>query len=351
MPTKDLPSISPETTAPPTPKPNRNKKRLHLALALIGLWIASDSFFIVQPSEMAGLRRMGSLITKQPIGSGLHFKLPLLDAADTIQVSLDRSVIDDMDVYTADNQKITISIGLTERIPPNAVFRLLYDTGRTGSFDIKGNISQVAKDRALRVFARHNTQNISEKREEIAHLMTKEIGSAVKEYFGIDVIDVQIINLQYSKEFVESNEKAVKQKNIALAAQYEVQKIKAEAEQAVARSKGEAEANRTKAEGEAAARIARAKGDADSRLLAAAAEAKAADLVNEATARGLHLKGQAYAQFPALVTIAAIEQLFSRWQGQVPSTMIGGVSGNLPTLLNLALPNLTAPSNSAPPQQ
>jgi len=51
------------------------------AVILVAL-IAVDSYFVVEPTEMAGLRRLGQVVTTKPLGPGLHFKLPLIDKVD-----------------------------------------------------------------------------------------------------------------------------------------------------------------------------------------------------------------------------------------------------------------------------
>ena len=58
------------------------------AAGLVALF-ALDSYFVVQPTEMAGVRRLGQVVTAKPLGPGPHFKLPLIDQVDRLQVSLD----------------------------------------------------------------------------------------------------------------------------------------------------------------------------------------------------------------------------------------------------------------------
>ena len=63
------------------------KKPIFFAVILTGLlWL---SLFVVEPTEMAGVRRFGEVTTREPYGPGLHLKLPLIDQVDHLQVSLD----------------------------------------------------------------------------------------------------------------------------------------------------------------------------------------------------------------------------------------------------------------------
>ena len=50
------------------------------AAAVAGLLFGS--FYVVQPTEMAAVRRFGTVITTQPVGPGLHVKLPFVDTVD-----------------------------------------------------------------------------------------------------------------------------------------------------------------------------------------------------------------------------------------------------------------------------
>jgi regulator of protease activity HflC (stomatin/prohibitin superfamily) len=139
-----------------------------VATLVVGIlvWLG---LFVVEPTEMAGVRRFGEVTTHEPYGPGMHLKLPLIDRVDRLQVSLDILKVQDLTMYTIDNQWVKISVGMTYRIPSNAVFRLLYQVGASGSFGIRENVEPIIADRAMRVFARRNTIKISEEREMIAN--------------------------------------------------------------------------------------------------------------------------------------------------------------------------------------
>jgi membrane protease subunit HflC len=133
-------------------------------LAVVGSAL-SGSFYTVQPTEMAGVRRLGTVLTSEPVGPRLHMKMPWIDTVDTIQTSLNTFQLNNLTVYTIDNQAVTVGIGLSYRIPRAAVLKLLYNAGRTGNVDIHENIRPVLADRVLRVFSTQNTVNISANRD------------------------------------------------------------------------------------------------------------------------------------------------------------------------------------------
>jgi regulator of protease activity HflC (stomatin/prohibitin superfamily) len=212
-----------------------------VALILVALF-AVDSYFVVEPTEMAGLRRLGQVITTKPLGPGPHFKLPFIDQVDRLQVSLDTFKLDKLTVNTIDNQPIAVTVGLTYRIPPPAVLPLLYEVGRAGNFDITENFERIVADRTAKIFAQQNTTRISENRDQILNALKSLLSNDLGNLYHIEVVDFQISGILYSDSFRASVEAAVKAKNEAVAAENTVNRIRFEAQQAVERANGEAEA-------------------------------------------------------------------------------------------------------------
>src|SRR5271169_2585594 len=204
--------------------------------------LVAASFVIVDPTQMAGKRRLGQVVVDRQLGPGLHFKLPLIEEIDTLQTSLETYKLDKLTVNTVDNQPITLAVGLTYRIPASAVLKLLYDVGRAGNLDIAENIQRIVADRTAKIFAQQNTTTISENRERLSTALKTLLSADLGKLYGIEVVDFQIAGITYSESFRASVEAAVKAKNEAVAAENTVNRIRFEAQQAVARANGEAEA-------------------------------------------------------------------------------------------------------------
>jgi regulator of protease activity HflC (stomatin/prohibitin superfamily) len=275
---------------------------------LVVLFILSDCYFIVQPTEMAGLRRLGTGLTKEPLPPGFYFKAPFIDKADKLQVSIDTFRIDNLRVYTVDNQSVQISVGVTYRIPRDAVLKLLYEVGRTGNVDINRNIEQIIADRTLRLFAKRNTVKISEEREQIAGDVRAAVSQSVRELFGVEIFDLQIPAIRYSDIFVASVEAAVKAKNDAIAAENTVNRIRYEGEQKVVTARAEAEAQ-----------VARAQAQKQAQILGAEGEARSIELRTAAEAQGIRVRGDALKENQRVIDLT----LAQRWSGQPPQTILG----------------------------
>ena len=293
-----------------------------VAAGLFGLAAIVGSVYSVQPTEMAGVRRFGVVTTAMPIGPGLHAKAPFIDTVDHLQVSLTTFQATDLSVYTIDNQPVRIGIGLIYRVPTDAVFKLLYNVGRTGDVDIDGNLRPIVADRALRVFARRNTTSISAEREAIATEIRRSIQDAVQQAFGIEIIDLQLSRIEYSPSFTASVEAAVKAKNDALQAENTVQRVRYEGEQAKVQAEAQASAVATRAEGEARAAVARARADGEATVLRARAEAQATTLLGQAQAEAARDVGAAVAANPTIVQYETAR----RWNGILPATMLGATT-------------------------
>lgn len=293
-------------------------------LAGVLLWL---SLFVVEPTEMAGVRRFGEVTTREPYGPGLHLKLPLIDQVDHLQVSLDILQVQNLTMYTVDNQWVKISVGMTYRTPPAAVFRLLYQVGQSGNFSVRENVEPIIADRAMRVFARRNTIKISEEREVIANEIRQAVSTRLAELFGLEVVDLQIAKIEYSPTFAASVEAAVKAKNDAVAAENTVNRIRFEAEQVRVRAQGEADAVAIQAEGQKRSSVIRAQG-----------EAEAVRIVGEAQAVSLQARGAAVTAYPSIVSLVTAD----RWNGSLPLTLLGE-RGALPFLnLNPPVPVVDA---------
>ena len=270
-----------------------------------------DSYFVVEPTEMAGVRRLGQVITKEPLGPGLHFKSPFIDQVDRLQVSLDTFKLDRLTVNTIDNQPIAVTVGLTYRIPPQAVLPLLYEVGRAGNFDITENFERIVADRTAKIFAQQNTTRISENRDQILNTLRSVLSKDLGTLYHIEVVDFQIAGITYSDSFRASVEAAVKAKNEAVAAENTVNRIRFEAQQAVER-----------ANGEAAARLKLADADRQSTILSAQGRAEGIRLEGESRATVLRMNAEILKTSPLVVELAKAD----RWNGTLPLTLLEGTS-------------------------
>lgn len=171
-----------------------------LGLLVVGALLVSPPWFIVQPSEMANLRRLGKVVHPAPLPEGWYFKTPFVDDVDILQVSLTGFQVEDLPIYTMDSQWINVSVGISFSVPEAAVLNLLYKVGRSGGFDIDQNLRPVISESTMLVFSRHLAEKLPSEREQVVKELEMELSAALQRIFGLHIQDVQIININYLSE-------------------------------------------------------------------------------------------------------------------------------------------------------
>lgn len=307
----------------PTLPPISWARILPFVVLAILAFLAANSFFTIDQSELGNVRRFGTVLypREQPLRPGIHFKLPFVDVADKIRVTLQTITIPAFDVLTVDNQRVSIEENFNYTIHPEQAYHLLYEVGRSGNFDIESQIVPVAHDRTARIFAGQNMVTVNANREVIQEQISKSIGQAVDSLFGISAQSLQISAIKASENFMKSIDQATMAKNAAIAAENQLRTKQFEAQQAAATAKGQADAS-----------IEQARGQAESTRLNA--EANKLKLVLE----GEGLKSNLEAQISAVGGADKyIQYLTSKaalnWNGQTPQIMSGGGAGAGPNLI------------------
>src|SRR5258708_29381900 len=74
-----------------------------VVVILVALF-AVDSYFVVEPTEMAEVRRLGQVITTKPLGPDPQFNLPFIDQVDLLQVYIDTFKLAQLNFFTFSNQ-------------------------------------------------------------------------------------------------------------------------------------------------------------------------------------------------------------------------------------------------------
>jgi regulator of protease activity HflC (stomatin/prohibitin superfamily) len=285
-----------------------------LVLGLVALMIFNSMWFTIDQTQMGNVRRMGVRLYDQPIGPGLHFKLPFVDSVDRIRTTLNTIHVDPFVVSTNDNQQVTLAINYNYTIPANQVNHLLYEVGSSGSEGIHDQAIAVVRDRASWVFAGQNMVSVNSNRNAIQTAIESAVHQRLHDLFGIEPHSLQISAIEPSKAFMLSNEAAVNAKNAAVAAENQKRTIQFQADQVVIAAKGKADAA-----------IESARGDAEAVKLQA--EAEKFRQIEES--KGTVARVQAFGSSAAYVDFIRAQA----WKGEVPQYM----GGNTPVpFLNIS---------------
>jgi regulator of protease activity HflC (stomatin/prohibitin superfamily) len=289
--------------------------------------LASGSWFRVRQNEVAYVTRFGQVVNAQagPLQPGLHFKLPLADAADTLSISTDTVKMPTMKAFTRDTQEVSLQLSLTYNVPPSAAYHLLYEVGRAGNVDIAHNLESVANDRVRSIVSRQDVTALAgEGREKIVDDIKVTIASELKRLFRIEVQDVQIPVLDFSAQYKEAVNRATLARAQRVQAEQDRERARVEAETVVVQARGEADSQYARAEGQARAQLAQARAEAEATKLRGDADASAMRAKIEA-AGGI----DGYAR--QLQAQAALN-----WKGGLPQIMGASVS-SVPLIVPLQL--------------
>src|SRR5579863_8979545 len=156
-------------------------------LVIFGLIVLDGSMFRIDQTELGNVRRFGTVLypRSEPLGPGLHFKIPLIDTADRITVSLQTLHVPPFDVLTVDNQRVAIEENFNYTISRDQAYHVMYEVGRPGNIDIDDQVIPVVKDRTARIFAAQNMVSVNASRETIQEQIEKNVTLAVESLFGI----------------------------------------------------------------------------------------------------------------------------------------------------------------------
>jgi regulator of protease activity HflC (stomatin/prohibitin superfamily) len=323
----NFPDKFPWGSAPP-PRIVIDPSRLRLPLIaavvlLLAALLASSAVYTIQPTELAFTRTFGRVdeAPTAPVTPGVHLKLPFVTIVDRLQVSTDTITPPaDLRVLSHDGQVIQLGVSLTRRIPADAVYNLLYNTGGVGNVDIDRNLFAIVADRTLTIFGREDVLNIAAERERVIGLMKTIISTDLKRLFGIDLIDLQITGFRFSAEY----ERAVNENTLAKTNAYR-------AEQILKQKQVEAEQVAAEAKGQANAAIEHARGESQSTLLNASARAHATEIQAQADANAIHLRVEAAGGVQGYGQVMAADTM-KLWNGQPPQTMLGNSLSPVPFL-------------------
>lgn len=289
-------------------------------LVLIGLMVLKGGIYSVPQTELCYVTQFQKPINVNdgPIGAGLHFKIPLIQGVDCIQVSRNTDDVGIVSVTTKDTFTLKLKVGVTTEIPPAAVYRLLYQTGRQGSGDITANLNPNIVNTLRNIIGKHDLMQIAgEDREKTLTEFQTAVAHMLNQQWGIDVKEVQVsidsLPAEYNQRMLAAQSA---QAAIVLAQRQQIQ-AEIDAKTKVISAEGEANQMAAQADGERRKKEALATGAANARRLEAQAESEAIKALGQAQAEAATKMADALGRNPALVSLEQAK----RWDGKLPANM------------------------------
>ena len=280
------------------------------AILLLALIVLPNCFSTVPVGSTGIMLTMGK-VEDTALSEGMHFKLPFVQKI----VSMDNRVKKlelSTEAFSKDIQTVSATLAVNYRLQTEKTFSIYKSTGTS----YEDNLIVPATHEVLKsVCAQYTAEELISKRAESSDKMRDELDAKLNP-LGISITDFNIIDFDFSDEFisaVESKQVAEQLKKKA-ATENETAIAQAEREKQVSIKQSEAEAERVRIAAEAQAK---------STLIAAQAEADAVKLAADAEAYRLSQIGKELTQETILNTIA------ESWNGELPGVVGAGATGIL----------------------
>ena len=282
-----------------------------LAIAVFLALIVLPNCFATVPVGSTGIMLTMGKVEDTALPEGMHFKIPFVQRI----VSMDNRVKKlelSTEAFSKDIQTVSATLAVNYRLQTEKTFAI-YKTAGTAYED---NLIVPATHEVLKsVCAQYTAEELISKRAESSDKMRDELDAKLSQ-IGISITDFNIIDFDFSDEFisaVESKQVAEQLKKKA-ATENETAIAQAEREKQVSIKQSEAEAERVRIAAEA---------QAQSTLIAAQAEADAVKLAADAEAYRLEQVGKKLTDKTILNTIA------ENWNGELPGVVGTGAAGIL----------------------
>lgn len=292
------------------------KKIVVIAVAALAAAILLLNCFATVPVGSTGiLLTFGKVQDGRTLSEGLHLKLPFVQRI----VSMDNRVKKlelDTEAFSKDIQTVTAKLAVNYRLDASKSFSLYKSAGT----QFEQNIIVPATHEVLKsVCAQYTAEELISKRVDSSDKMRDELNNKLSD-MGINVTDFNIIDFDFSDEFISAVEakQVAEQVKKKAATENETAIAQAEREKQVAIKQSEATAERMRIEAE---------GRAQSTLIAAEAEANAVRMAADAEAHRLETTGK-------YVTDELIRKAIAEaWDGRLPT--VTGSSANILDLSDL----------------
>ena len=276
------------------------KKLIIAGVALAILVVLAFNSVTTVPVGSTGILLTMGKVEDSALTEGLHFKLPFVQRI----ISMDNRVKKlelSTEAFSKDIQTVSATLAVNYRLQPEKTFSIYKTTGLA----YESNLIVPATHEVLKsVCAQYTAEELISKRAESSDMMRDELDAKLSG-MGISVTDFNIIDFDFSDEFIS----AVESKQVA--------------EQLKKKAATENETAIAQAEREKQVAIKQSEAQAESVRIAAQAEADAVKLAADAEAYRLQKINEQLTEKTIQNTLA------ERWDGKLPGVVGSGVTGIL----------------------
>jgi regulator of protease activity HflC (stomatin/prohibitin superfamily) len=218
----------------------RKPRLIEIAIGVLVLVLLWSSFVTIGPGERGVLMTFGA-VQHGVLAPGLHMKIPLMQTVKRMNVQIQKSQTQET-AASRDLQDVTGEVAVNWSINPTDaewVYERLGDESQLADKVIAPIVSNAVKA----VAAHYDAEQLVEKRDQVRDEIQQQIVGALMQY-KVQVQGVNITNFQFSQDY----SKAIEQKQVAQQraqqAEYDLARVKVQAQQEVAQADGQAQAQK-----------------------------------------------------------------------------------------------------------
>lgn len=268
------------------------KKLITIAVVLVLLTVLGVNCISTVPVGSTGILLTMGKVQDSALSEGVHLKLPFIQKI----ISMDNRVKKlelSTEAFSKDIQTVSATLAVNYRLQTEKTFSIY----KTAGLAYEANLIVPATHEVLKsVCAQYTAEELISKRAESSDKMRDELDAKLSD-IGISVTDFNIIDFDFSDEFIS----AVESKQVA--------------EQLKKKAATENETAIAQAEREKQVAIKQSEAQAQSVLIAAQAEADAVKLAADAEAYRLQKIGEQVTDMTVKNTLA------ERWDGKLPGVI------------------------------
>ncbi|HJU26773.1 MAG TPA: prohibitin family protein [Rhodanobacteraceae bacterium] len=221
--------------------PSIRKPRLvEIAVAVLVLLLLWSSFVTIGPGERGVLMTFGA-VQHGVLAPGLHMKIPLVQTVKRMNVQIQKSQTQET-AASRDLQDVTSEVAVNWSINPldaEWVYERLGDESQLADKVIAPIVSNAVKA----VAAHYDAEQLVEKRDQVRDEIQQQIVVALTQY-KVQVQGVNITNFQFSQDYSHAIEQKQVAQQRAQQAEYDLARVKVQAQQEVAQAEGQAQAQK-----------------------------------------------------------------------------------------------------------
>jgi regulator of protease activity HflC (stomatin/prohibitin superfamily) len=220
--------------------PIRKPRVIEIIIAVLVLLLLWSSFVAIGPGERGVLMTFGA-VRQGVLAPGLHMKVPLVQTVKHMNVQIQKSQTRET-AASRDLQDVTTEVAVNWSINPldaEWVYERLGDESQLTDKVIAPIVSNAVKA----VAAHYDAEQLVEKRDQVRDQIQQQIVGALGEY-KVQVQGVNITNFQFSADYAGAIEQKQVAQQRAQQAEYDLARVKVQAQQEIAQAQGQAQAQK-----------------------------------------------------------------------------------------------------------